>query len=237
MVAHSARTRTRLHSRRSYQRESLGLLSNTLAQCRNGMEARACCAIDCYRFRGGFDFVRVADVSATICGHERTALIWALRYWAFDHRRAELLVQYPNGGDPLLVAAARDANDPAKLAKLMVEALVERGIGAYGWSLRPAWSIGKTGHWQVWGTYDGQIMCNDFDANNVARRNGIIWAMPTARAKLLAIMQTEPNESSRETCERMLRDERADPDELLNTIPNNDSITRRQNKSNPGRRR
>jgi hypothetical protein len=168
-----------------------------------------------------------------LCGCDTCVpLRWALRMlnsekWGpVAHHRAKLSPPFERHHEPKHFAS-RSAIDPAKLAKLMAMALRRRGpsVEVVDFDKR----------------YDSLADVAVFvDGDSICLETGddlCTLAMPKARAKLLAIMQTEPDASSRGTCERILRGEYADPDELLNTIPNNETLERRQNASNPGRRR
>lgn len=86
-------------------------------------------------------------------------------------------------------SAKRAVDDPAKLAELMASALRTRGFDADVFPWTPQNGTPWTPRVHV----------------RLSGHGAIRFELPQARAELLAIMQTEPDESSHETCERILR--------------------------------
>lgn len=140
-------------------------------------------------------------MSATICGHERDVLIWALKLWSTSPNFAANLVDIRDDEKGPNWSATRHAalvatNDPAKLAELMASALRARGLDVLT-SIGTNGAIGDFIEFAWWG------------------QTGIVRDMRTVYKALLAIMQTTANKSSRETCERILRgDEFETPPEI-----------------------
>ena len=141
-------------------------------------------------------------MTPTICGHERDALIWALRYWAWDARRAELLLQYPDGGDTLLVSAARDANDPAKLAELLAEALREHGVNADSFRYGTEHAHGSV-FVRIWhGFANGMIQVSLGEA---LRSHARMLTLFQARTALLRILEL-PQDTTADDAVKVLTD-------------------------------
>ena len=94
--------------------------------------------------------------------------------------------------------AAQDALcDPAKLAELMVLALRARGFDVGPFAVRGGTTI------QIWASNFGTIVVE----TNGPDYSHTSLTMLQTRAKLLAIMQTPPDESSRDACEQILKGE------------------------------
>jgi hypothetical protein len=108
--------------------------------------------------------------------------------------------------DDKMVHPYNNAHDPAKLAELMVMGLRARGLDvACDWSDRHDFYV-------AWWPNDPQYVDGTQWIHVRAKRYGRFndmpiseWDMATARAKLLAIMATSPNETSLGECERIIR--------------------------------
>lgn len=152
-------------------------------------------------------------MSVTICGYE-----WQwIKLW--------LRVA---GENPDLVAlsdckcrvcrALNAVLDLAKLAELMADRL--RIWGVYAYCYRDS----------------GFVVVVDASEYGCNKIGTLRFSMPRARAALLRILELTEGATPADAI-KALRPDYADPDELLNTIPNTESLERRQNESNPGRRR
>lgn len=91
-------------------------------------------------------------------------------------------------------AVYRATDDPAKLAELYALALRPRGLGD-GEHIRITHWVHPVTNKQMIGIW-WRRECVNADCD-----------LPTARAKLLAIMQTSPDESSRDACNQILKGE------------------------------
>ncbi len=151
--------------------------------------------------------------------HERKALIWALSDPDPLHN-AELdrKVIFAIGGVPDFASCVATHKqrfaamifDPAKLAELMASALRARGVAVE--LLPPRARVDYDHHEDP---PHGACRVVAFMPDGFQHRVDIEWIpseglclcmlLPTARAKLLAIMQTTADPASRETCERILR--------------------------------
>lgn len=109
--------------------------------------------------------------------------------------------------------------DPAKLAELMASALRARGL--WKWSASMSIPTGAI-MFDVIARVDGAIRCELWDCRKVRsfRRE---LSMVEFRTRLLAIMQTTANESSREACERILRGDNSGPF-AVDAWPNEDEV-------------
>ena len=143
--------------------------------------------------------------SGECCSHLLKALALVLR----DHVTCAHIPNVARGdvfGAATSMVAHAAIDDPAKLAELMVMGLRARGIDAVFRRLSEHRTYGRTvPDVAIW---DRSVTVPDAILLDV--KGYCIWRIiraPDARAKLLAITQTEPSESSHESCERILRGE------------------------------
>lgn len=169
-------------------------------------------------------------MTPTICGHERDVLIWALTKLN-SPTMGQTYMRLANGGKPIepghdaKYAALQASIDPAKLAAIMAEALRERGIEA-----RMQLPANMSFELAAFGIIDPSI------GGMVEWSGCCYFRFHEFRAAILRVL-TLPDGATAAGAMKALRPEYADPDELLNTMPNTESLERRQNESNPGRRR
>ena len=125
-------------------------------------------------------------MNAAVCGHRRQwLLIWL-----------DVIASYPELVEPTSCTcgpcAARNAIfDPVTLAAIMAEALRERGFAV---------SLGSIDAPVRVFAFASSVTVDFEDSHNR-------MLMPKARVKLLAVMRTPADPSSREACERILKGE------------------------------
>lgn len=103
----------------------------------------------------------------------------------------------PRGDTPQAIRRAIVAvTDPARLAELMAMALRARGFDVPGPHEQSYWAQLVIDVLREWNQLRVELPEND---------SVLVLDMPTARTKLLAIMVTPPDESSREACKKILR--------------------------------
>ena len=143
-------------------------------------------------------------MSDTICGHDRALVLAALQMT--NDMSDELLVVMvagarAKGNTGPKTAVVEALLDPAKLAELMASALRARGLEMTIDTDRDNVCISVlNGDIVVEYEQQGERAPGDWSGYSK-----VVFALPTARTQLLAIMQTTADPSSRETCERILR--------------------------------
>lgn len=174
----------------------------------------------------------MADMTNTICGHDRDVLIlalsWARDVWANDDTSLRELATMPwRAKNPARYAVIAAIIDPAKLAEMLAARGRELGLAFWHGPNEPR-EPSPTDY--VLYVIDGVIRLYSPLSPKTWQRH---YTIVQARTILLQWLQLP--DGAREEAERVLHGNHADPDELINTIPLYERVEPRRFDPDPDR--